>query len=104
MSEIPGWLLRHTVTLEPYLGQSAAGPKYGPAVTVACFVDDTRRLVRNELGDQVISETTLYCVLDTDAPTKSKVTVNGRQAWVIIAKRRDGGGLPTPDHLEVALT
>lgn len=101
---MPGWLLRHKVTVEPYLGQSAAGPRYGPAVTVRCFVDDTRRLVRDAAGVQVVSESTVYCQLGVTAPPKSRVNVFGREAFVITAKRRDGGGLPTPDHLELALT
>jgi hypothetical protein len=92
------------MVVEPYLGQGAAGPLYGPAVAVACFVDDGRKLVRNELGEQVVSESTVYCRLETVAPPKSRVTVGGRQSLVIVAKRRDGGGLPTPDHLELALT
>lgn len=102
--QIPGWLQRHRVTVEPYLGQSASGPRYGPAVTVRCFVDDARRLVRNAAGVQVVSESTVYCRLNVTAPPKSRVNVFGREAFVITAKRRDGGGLPTPDHLELALT
>jgi hypothetical protein len=97
-------LLRHEVTIEPYLGQSAAGPRYGPPVTVRCFADDARRLVRNEAGEQVVSESTVFCRLSTTAPPKSRVNVFGREAFVITAKRRDGGGLAVPDHLELALT
>jgi hypothetical protein len=102
--QIPGWMLRHKVIVDPYLGQSANGPRYGPAMTVRCFIDDTRRLVRNEAGVQVVSESTVYCRLDVTAPPKSRVNVFGREAFVITAKRRDGGGLSTPDHLELALT
>jgi hypothetical protein len=102
--QIPGWMLRHRVIVEPYLGQSASGPRYGPAVPVRCFIDDARRLVRNEAGVQVVSESTVYCRLDVTAPPKSRVNVFGREAFVITAKRRDSAGLPTPDHLELVLT
>lgn len=98
------WLLRHEIIIEPYLGQGGNGPTYGPPVTVKCFRDDGRKLVRNAAGEQVVSESTCICPLATVAPPLSRVTVNGRTAYVITAKRRDGGGLPTPDHLEVALT
>ncbi len=98
------FLLRHQIVVEPYLGQAASGPRYDGPTTVACFVDDKRRKVRNEVGDEVISESTVYCRLETVAPPKSRVTVNGREAFVITAARRDGGGLPTPDHLELFLT
>lgn len=101
---IPGWLLRHQVVIEPYLGHTATGPSYGPGVTVRCFVEDARRKVRNEVGEEVISQSTMYCRLETIVPPKSRVTRNGREAFVITAKDRDGGGLPTPDHLELALT
>lgn len=104
MGVIPAWLLRHTVVVEPYLGAGATGPIYGPPVEVRCFVDDKRRLVRAPDTSEVVSETTVYCPLGTTAPPESRVQVHGRIATVIQALRRDGGGLPTPDHLELALT
>jgi hypothetical protein len=103
MGELPGFLLRHTVQVEPFEGDGPFGPEYGDAATVACFVDDKRRLVIGPTGDQVVSETTFYAPLDTVCPVHSRVTVNGRQTTVLAESRRDGGGLPTPDHLEVAL-
>ena len=94
-----------TVQVEPYLGAGGAGPRYGPAVTVEAFVDETRRKVRNALGEEVLSEATVFARLATTAPEKSRITLpSGRVAYVIASKRRDGGGLPTPDHLEVFLT
>jgi hypothetical protein len=104
MGAVPAFLLRHSIVVEPFLGQGGNGPTYGPAVTVRCFRDDARRRVRDAAGEQVISETTCYCPPGTVAPPLSRVTVAGRVAYVITAKVRDGGGLPTPDHLEVALT
>lgn len=98
-------MLRHEVTIEPKTGEGPVGPVYGPAATVKVFADDKRRLVRDATGNQVLSETTLYALLDASAPVGSRVTLpGGRQATVIQALRRDGGGLPTPDHLEVVLT
>lgn len=103
MGTIPGFLLGHTMIVEPYLGTGAHGPLYGPPVTVRCFVEDKRRLLRGPNGSEVISETTAYCTLGTVAPAESRVQVNGRTTTVLAAMRRDGGGLPTPDHLEVML-
>jgi hypothetical protein len=105
MGAVPAWLLRHTATIEPYLGNSATGPLYGPPVTVACFVDAKRRMVRDATGTQVVSNTTIICPLSTVAPAESKVTnANGTNGTVLQSLRRDGGGLPTPDHLELSLT
>lgn len=91
------------VTIEPYLGAGGAGDVYGPAVTVRVIVDDKRKLVRNAQGDQVVSETTLFCPLDTDVPTDSRVILRGRETTVITAGRLDGQQLPVPSHLEVNL-
>jgi hypothetical protein len=33
----------------------------------------------------------------------SRVTVNGRGAWVSAIRRRDGGSLGLPDHIETDL-
>lgn len=99
------FLMVHTVVVEPYLGDTAYGGKYGPAITVACFIDDKRRRVRNDAGEEVVSESTFYTDdMALQVPIRSKVTVNGRTATVITVARRDGGGMPTPDHQEVALT
>lgn len=105
MSAIPRFLLRHTVQVEPLVGEGPFGPLFGSPVTVRCFRDDKRRLVRDASGTEVVSETTLYMRLSETCPVNSRVTLDdGRVSTVITAARRDGGGWPTPDHLEVTLT
>lgn len=104
MSRIPGFLLRHRITVEAYEGSGAYGPVYADAVTVRAFLDAKTRLVRSPDGDEVTSTSTAYCRLATVCPAKSRVTLpDGRATVVIAALERDGGGLPTPDHLEVQL-
>lgn len=103
MAVIPAFLLRHTVSVEPLTGEGGNGPTYGPAATVRCFRDDKRRLVRGRDGSEVVSETTLYMRPAEDCPVGSRVTLPGRVSTAITSTRRDGGGLPTPDHLEVIL-
>jgi hypothetical protein len=105
MAAIPGWLLRHEVTVEPLLSEGSHGPVYGLPVAVQCFRDDKRKLVRGKDGSEITSETTLYMRLDETCPAGSRVTLPGaaRPTTVITASRRDGGGLATPDHLEVTL-
>ncbi len=102
---MPGWLRRHRVDIEPYLGASAYGPRYGPVVArVRGFLDEQTRMVRAADGSQAVSSSTFYCLLSVDAPPGSRVTLpDGRKTTVIVALRRDGKGLPTPDHLEVQL-
>ena len=104
MGAVPGWLLRHQITVEPYLGDGAYGPVYGPPVVVRCLLDDKVREVRSPTGEQVVSSSTAYCPPGTAAPPGSRVTVpDGRQSSVIARLDRSAPGLPTPDHVELQL-
>lgn len=105
MGAIPRFMLRHVVTVEPYLGRGAHGPIYGPPVATPAFVDESRRLVRDATGEQAVSEARVFAPRETVCPTGSRVTLpSGRIAYALAVSVRDGGGLPTPDHLEIALT
>lgn len=103
--DLPDFLLVHQVVIEAYAGTTGNGVKqYAPPATVDCFVAAKRRLVRDPRGNQVVSETTVVARLDTIAPPESKVILpDGRTTTVITQSRADGGGLPTPDHVELAL-
>lgn len=104
MGALPRRLLRHQITVEPLLGQGPYGPQYGPPAVARCFLDQATRMVRSPGGEQITSSSTAYAPLATVAPPGSRVTLpDGRQTNVIAALRRDGSGLPTPDHLEVQL-
>ncbi|MFJ6935691.1 hypothetical protein [Streptomyces sp. NPDC101132] len=101
---IPLWVLRHTVTIEAYLGDSSAGPRYAAPVTARAFVEEKARTVRNAQGEEVTASTTVYLLPTQECPPESRVTTpSGRTASVITSARHDGGGLPTPDHREVTL-
>lgn len=105
MSSIPGWLLRHRITIQPYRGESSTGPVYGTPVQVRAFVDEQTRTVRTPGGEETTSSSTAYCAPGVVAPPLSRVTLpSGRTTTVIAALDRNGGGLPTPDHVELQLT
>lgn len=108
MGGIPAWLLRamgQDVTVEPFEGDGSFGPAYGPVVTVRALVEHGRRLVRDQTGTEVVSETTLRVPLGTVCPAGSRVTLpDGTRSTVITARRYDGGMLPVPSHLEAAVT
>ncbi|MFE5591445.1 hypothetical protein [Streptomyces sp. NPDC056549] len=98
------FLMRHQVTVEPYLGDTSTGPRYGAAAPLRCFLDAQIRMVRSPAGEQVTSSSTVYAEPSTSVPTGSRVTLpDGQVTTVIWCKDRDGGGLPTPDHVEIAL-
>jgi hypothetical protein len=105
---IPGWLLAQAgqdVTVEPWQGQGAYGDTWGAPVTVRAVVEATVRLVRDRDGQQVASDTALYLPLDTVAPAGSRITLaSGRVTTVVAAMRNDGGALPVPSHLELAVS
>lgn len=104
MGRIPGWLLRHHILIEPYLGASSTGLRYGPPEQVRAFVDEQTRAVISPGGEQVTSSSTAYTLPGTSVPPLSRVTLpSGRVTTVIAALPRDGGGLPTPDHTEIQL-
>ncbi|WP_457028105.1 hypothetical protein [Kitasatospora sp. P5_F3] len=104
MGAVPGFLLRHRISIEAYEGDSAYGPVYGPAAVVRCLLDQKTREVRSATGEQVISGSTAYCPPGTVAPPGSRVTLpDGRQTSVIATLDRSAPGLPTPDHVELQL-
>ena len=92
-------LLKDLVTVETYSGEGAYGPVFAASVTVKVNVDQTRRLVRNTAGDEVVSEATLAvhpaprdeatrALLDATTlfTPESRVTIGGRAARVIGVK------------------
>ncbi|MDT9688194.1 hypothetical protein Q5762_07460 [Streptomyces sp. P9(2023)] len=104
LTVLPGLLFGREVTVEPYLGSSSIGPRYGPAVAVACFLDQQSRTVRDKTGREVTSSSTFYARPGLVCPAESRVTLpDGRKTTVIARLDRDGGGMPTPDHVEVQL-
>ncbi|MDT0306127.1 hypothetical protein RM780_04010 [Streptomyces sp. DSM 44917] len=104
MGAIPGWLLRHTITVRALTASGAYEDEFADPVSVRCFLDQQTKVVRSPIGDDTTSSSTAYCPLGTVAPPGSRVVLpDGRETVVINALRRDGGGLPTPDHLEVQM-
>jgi hypothetical protein len=103
--KLPGFLLRHKVIVEPFAGTGPFGDTYGPPVEVRCFLEEARRKIRGKDGSEIVSEATFYARPGIDCPEGSKVTLpSGRVSTALKVSDRDGGGLPTPDHVEVALT
>lgn len=79
---------------------SYAKKKYADGVTIRCRIQADRRLVRDSLGDQVVSETAVYCT-DKVGP-QDILTISGRDYPVIrAAELADIDG--RYDHMEVRL-
>lgn len=99
---------RHEVSVARYTGVGAYGDQFATPVPYTGTVEDSRRLVRGPDGEQLTSSTTVRLPIDTpDIPLGSIVFLpafGGRAATVLAVSRHHGGGQPTPDHLELALT
>lgn len=99
---IPPFLLVHTATVEPYLGSGAYGDRYGAPFSLPCYYEGKRQLVRAGDGSEAVSEGVLYAD-PADIPAGSKVTILGRETWIITASTFDDAGLTGLAHVELAL-
>ena len=100
-------LFMDTVTVETYEGSGAYGDTWADeSAPVPCFRDETRRLVRDEHGVEVVSEATVLAPLTVadQFPPGSRVHMPGRIATVISCARWDGEALDLPSHTEVTVT
>lgn len=101
---MPVAMYPHTACVEAYTGEAGLGPTYAAKVTIKCLVEDKRRLVRNALGGQVMSTTTLYCLPGAVCPPESRVTVNGLVLTAVEVTKFDAGALPLPASVVVYLS
>lgn len=97
----------HTAAVEMFLGTSGNGVDlFAAPVSIACFVDEARKLVRSKDGEQVVSESTLatYPVNGPLFAADSRVTIRDSISRVIKTAYGDSGDLDLPDHIAVSLT
>lgn len=104
----PPYELFRPVTVQRYAGEGSRGPVYDDDVTLSAVVDDERRLVRNDQGDEVTSETTLMFDLEAFGPgveltPESVVTLPGRSSRVVAVTRHDKVQHGAWAHVEVNL-
>jgi len=95
-------LLKDTVNVRTRTGEGSYGDTWATAVDVPCFVDTTRKLVRDGTGQETVSELTLTLHPRTYATAggvrttvdpmelfsaESEVIVDGRTSRVISTKQ-----------------
>ncbi len=104
MTRVPPFLLRHRIGVEPYLGDSAYGSTYGPAVEdVPALVDTSPRMVRAPDGREVLAAATFIADPNIDCPPGSRVTLpDGCTATALTVARHTAPGLPVPACTEVS--
>lgn len=79
-------MLRDTLSVEPYVGQTGAGgPLFDAAVTHLAHVEPKHRLVQTPDGEQAVSAAVAYLRPGTAIPVGSRVTWNGQTLTVLSA-------------------
>nr|WP_202437982.1 hypothetical protein [Streptomyces sp. SID5910] len=95
-------MLRHQITVEPYAGDSAYGPTYGPPAEVAALVTPNIRTVRNAQGREVTATAQIITAPGLDCPPESRITLpGGRVTRAISVADYTAPGLPVPECTEV---
>lgn len=102
MGSIPAFLLRRTCMVEPYLGAWGA---YGSARPMKCTVQAKLSTSTSQAGVVRFATYTVVAQLAEQVPEGSKLTLDdGMAGYAQAVARHTGGGLPTPDHIEIAMT
>lgn len=78
MSPLPSKILQNTLTVEPFLGEGAKGPRYGPPADKRCRLDSNERVtIMNGRGAQVVSRAVAYVRPENRLANQSRVTIDG---------------------------
>ncbi|MFI0906766.1 hypothetical protein ACH4TE_25070 [Streptomyces sioyaensis] len=102
VTRVPGWLLRHRITVEPYLGDTAYGPQYGEPVCVPALVAAVRKQVADKDGREVLATAQTIAGPELECPPGSRITLpGGRTATAITTAVHTAPGLPVPACVEV---
>jgi hypothetical protein len=103
MGTVPGWLLRHRITVEPYAG--VWGSYGAPNPGVRCALQEKIITAAGQAGVLRVATFTAITRLDVSCPDGSRVTLpDGRRGYASAVARHDSGGLPrVPDHQEIAI-
>ncbi|MGY4988910.1 hypothetical protein [Streptomyces nigrescens] len=102
VTRVPGWLLRHRITVECYQGDSAYGPTYGEPVCVPALVSAVRKQVADKDGRETLATAQIIAGPELECPPGSRLTLpDGRRATAISTARHTAPGLPVPACTEV---
>ncbi len=103
MGNVPKWLLRHRITIEPFLG---VWDQFGPPVpNVRAAVQEKIITAAGQAGVLRVATFDIVTRLDVHCPAGSRITLaDGRRGYASAVARHDSAGLPAvPDHQQVAL-
>lgn len=94
-------LLRDSIEVEAFQGDTATGPMYGPATTYPARLSTTARMVRTATGED--RQVVVVAVVRPDAqvPARSRVTIDGCSYVVLVVSSRMQ--LTRPMYTELSL-
>lgn len=93
------------ITIERYQGDSAYGPQYEDPETVEGMVEQEKSWTRNQEGDVVVSEATLYLSPDiSPPPVQSKITFDGSEHFILSVREPEDRLIGKRHHIECDLT
>ncbi len=97
--KIPLFMLTDTVTVEEYIGNNAYGQSYKQPYELAVRLEEKQKIVKNTMGNQIVSETLL--ISNQYIPIGSKIAFNQKETEVIECNLKTGFG--NVSHYEVRL-
>lgn len=85
-------MFTQTVSVEPFTGEGAKGPLYGPAATVRCRVQEAETYSHGRDGSadrhEVTATTTVYMPPATICPPRSRVTLPSGEVGAAVEVHR----------------
>lgn len=104
MKQIPGFMMRHKVYIEPFLGTNAAGEVYGIRAEIRCHYAEKIQQVRNAQGEEVTSSSSYITTPDHLPKENSRVlTPTGVKAKVVAVENNTWPGMDVPANSKVYL-
>lgn len=100
---VPGWLLRHRITVEVYQGDTAYGPSFGPQVVdIPALVAAAHKQLTDKDGRDVVATAQIITAPGLDCPPGSRITLpGGRTTTALTVNEHTAPGLPVPASVEV---
>lgn len=95
-----------TTAVRTYEGSGPFGETYADPIDVPCFIDNTRRLVRDTDGREVTAEATITGPIGRSNlfQPESLTTIDGDERTVLTLSKHYSGMLDLPDHFEATTT
>ena len=93
----------HTVTIKDYEGDGAYGPTYSDPYEVQGYFQQEREVVKDQEGNEVVSDAQFFTSEDIEPPTESIATFNGVEHEVISISPKYNALTGQKSHTEVVM-